>query len=115
MIRDFEKYIVQLQKQYNDMSKAMAEAQELAASGKLSQETAEAIVKNTEIIKANYQRVLFCRHLIALPPKFIINLKKRYWDIKEHIFKITKSDKESVLAENEQSLDEIKAMVKENE
>ena len=115
MIRDFEKYIVQLQKQYNEMNKAMAEAQELAASGKLSQETAESIVKNTEIIKANYQRVLFCRHLIALPPKFITNLKKRYWDIKGHIFKTTKSDKESVLAENEQCLDDIKAMVKENE
>lgn len=50
MIRDFEKYIVQLQKQYNEMNKAMAEAQELAASGKLSQETAEAIVKNLSLI-----------------------------------------------------------------
>ena len=107
MKRDLEEYLIALQKQRDEMNKAAEEANSLLLEGKLDPEQANAIQTYFNTIEANYQRVLYCRYLYKLPPKFIqkIQQKKIHKELMEYMEK--NADKESVLKENEDCLEKV--------
>ena len=107
MRRDFEKYLVAVQKQKTRMDKALADAQELAQKGELEDSVAQNIMQRVQVIEANYQRLLYCKHLLNLPPRFIQKIQEKKWLKIQKEFEEQKADKESVVNENEVALDEI--------
>lgn len=113
MKRDLEEYLLSLEKQHQDMKKAADEANQLLADGKISQEQANQILSYMTTIDTNYNRVLYCRYLANLPPKFIqkIQNKKIRDDLEK--FQAEHSDRESIEEENQESLDGINEIISE--
>lgn len=89
------------------MQKAVEEANELIKDGRMTSEQAMSIQNYANKINENYQRVLYCRHLLQLPPKFIQNIrkKKEQEQIKKFMEKL--ADQQSVVNENQEALDNI--------
>jgi len=113
MKRDFEKYLVQLQKQYTDMNKAIEEVNQSLKDGTMTQEQAAPIMSYYNIVNTNYQRVLYCRYLYNLPPKFIQAIRKKKMEKEAQKFVNEHADKESVVNETQEALDNIKEFVEE--
>ena len=111
MKKDFEKYLVTVQKQHNDMQKALEEAQKLAQEGQISAKIAKNIKAQADIIEANYQRLLYCRHLYMLPPKFIQNIKKKKFELEQKKFFEQKADELGIKEENQKAIDELNKTV----
>lgn len=111
MRRDLEKYLASLQKQYTEMEKAVNEANGLIKEGKMSSEQALQIQSMMNTINNNYQRVLYCRYLVNLPPKFIQKIQKKKEEAKLKKFIEEMADKESVEKENQEALDTIEETV----
>ncbi|MBQ6627916.1 MAG: hypothetical protein IJH65_03790 [Methanobrevibacter sp.] len=107
MKRDLEEYLIALQKQRDEMAKAADEANSLLLEGKIDSEQANAIQTYFNTIEVNYQRVLYCRYLYKLPPKFIqkIQQKKIHKELMAYMEK--NADKESVIKENEECLKKV--------
>lgn len=112
MRRDFEEYLIVIQKQFTEMEKALNEANDLLKEGKLSEEAAMNIAKSYDIISSNYQRLLYCRYLYNLPPKFIQKLRKKKMDREAQKFIEEHADKDSVVEEGQEALDNIKEEAK---
>ena len=107
MKKDLEKYLLSLQKQRDEMAKAAEEANKLIMEGKIQPEQAAAVQGYFNIIDSNYQRVLYCRYLYNLPPKFIQKLreKKLKKDLDEFVKK--NADQESVEKENNDCMEKV--------
>ena len=100
-----------MQKQLNEMEKAVNEANELIKEGKMKSEQAMQIQNYMVTINNNYQRVLYCRYLLKLPPKWIQKIMKKREDAKMKKFMEQQADQESVEQENQEALDGIKEIV----
>lgn len=111
MKRDLEQYLVSLQKQYTGMLKAVDEANELIKEGKMTSGQAEQIKKYMDTINTNYQRVLYCRYLLNLPPKFIQKIQKKKLEKEQLKFIEKNNDSESVVNESQEALDGIEEIV----
>ena len=111
MIKDLEKYLATLQKQYNEMEKAVNEANELIKDGKMSSEQVMQIQNYMNTINSNYQRVLYCRYLLKLPPKFIQKLQNKKLEKQLNKFKDEQADEETVVEETQDALDNIEEIV----
>lgn len=115
MRRDLEEYLTSLQLQFNEMQKAVAEANELIKEGKLSSEQAMNIQKYMDNVNVNYQRALYCRYLVNLPPKFIQKIQKRKLEKEAKKFAEQEADKETVVKETQENVDNIKGIVDEQQ
>lgn len=111
MRKDLENYLTQLQKQYTSMEKAVSEANELIKEGKMSSEQALQIQTMMNTINNNYQRVLYCRYLVNLPPKFIQKLQKKKLEKQMKEFVEKQADEQSVVNESQEALDNITEVV----
>ena len=111
MKRDLENYLSQLQKQFNEMEKAVNEANELIKEGKIDSQTAMNVQGWMNKINENYQRVLYCRYLVNLPPKFIQNIQRKKLEKQMKEFIEKQSDEQSVVAESQEALDSITEVV----
>lgn len=107
MRRDFEEYLVQVQKQRNNMNKALEELKEKALKGEVDPDTVNLISKNVTILETNYKRLLYCRHLLNLPPKFIQKIRVKKLLKKQEEFKKAQADSESVSQENREAINTI--------
>ncbi len=107
MRRDFEEYLSVVQKQRTEMLRAVDEANKLLLEGKMTQEQASNIQLHVSLIEANYQRLLYCRYLYSLPPKFIQKLRKKKLEKEADKFKKENADKQAVKEEGEKSLEVI--------
>ena len=96
------------------MEKAVNEANELIKEGKMNSETASMIQGYMNKINENYQRVLYCRYLLNLPPKFIQKLQKKKLEKEMKKFIDKQADAESVVNENQECLDGIEEAVDEH-
>lgn len=114
MRRDLEHYLSQLQKQYTEMGKAVTEANELIRDGKMTSEQAMQIQEMMNTINNNYQRVLYCRYLLNLPPKFIQKLEQKKLNAKLKKFQEEQADQETVINESQEALDGIEEIVNES-
>ena len=111
MRKDLENYLSQLQKQFNEMEKAVNEANELIRDGKIDSQTAMNVQGWMNKVNENYQRVLYCRYLVNLPPKFIQNLHKKKLEKQMKKFIEKQADEETVVAESQEALDNIVEVV----
>jgi len=106
--RDLEKYLISVQKQRDEMLKAVNEANELLIKGNISPEQANSIQSYFNQLEVNYQRILYCRYLYNLPPKFIQKLQKKKIEKELKKYVDNKADEESVKKENQECLDKVK-------
>ena len=109
MKRDFEKYLVIVQKQMLDMDKAVQEASELFKEGKLSEDNVNFITMRHDIVKTNYDRLLYARHLYNLPPKWIVKITEFFMKVKTRLQFIGKEQEE----ENQEAIDDVQNLVDE--
>lgn len=111
MKKDLEKYLVSVQQQRNEMVKAVEEANKLILEGKIQQEQVESIQNYFNILETNYQRILYCRYLYNLPPKFIqaFRKKKLEAELKKHID--NNADKDAVMEENSECINKVKEVL----
>ena len=93
------------------MEKAVKEANDLIREGKMDSQTAMNVQGWMDKINENYQRVLYCRYLVNLPPKFIQNMQKKKLEKQMKEFIKKHSDEESVVAESQEALDNITEVV----
>ena len=111
MKRDFERYFVEVQKDYNRMLKTLEKVNEEISKGQVSDEQRRSFEQWFNQVKVNYDRVSYMRYLLHLPPKFIQKLQQR--NINSKMMKELKkyqeenADKDSVLKENKEALDSI--------
>ena len=111
MKRDFERYFVEVQKDYNRMLKALEKVNEEISKGQVSDEQRRSFEQWFNQVKVNYDRVSYMRYLLHLPPKFIQKLQQR--NVNSKMMKELKkyqeenADKDSVLKENKEALDSI--------
>lgn len=108
MRKDLEKYIASMSKQVDAMTKAVEEAQKLATEGALTQEQVDNICAYATAVRSNYERVLYVRHLLMLPPKFIQKIRAKKLAKEQQKFVEAHSDRESVEKENEASIEAVK-------
>jgi len=108
MRRDLQRYLAEMQKQMNQMQAAFDEAQEKALTGEISQEVAAQVAEGYNLVKSNYQRVLYCNYALNLPPKFIQKLQQRKLDRKLKEYKESLADEQSVKEENEKAIESVK-------
>jgi len=111
MKRDLEKYLASLSKQREEMLKAVEEANKLIVKGEIDQNQVEMIQRHFNQVEANYQRVLYCRYLYNLPPKFIQVLQKKKLEKEMKKLIEMEADKESVMEENENCIDSVKEVI----
>lgn len=107
MRRDLEEYLITVQKQRDEMIKAVEEANQLILEGKISQEQAESIQKYFNTLESNYQRILYCRYLYNLPPKFIQKLQKKKIEKELRKYFEQHADMESVVEENKECIKKV--------
>lgn len=111
MKRDFERYFVEVQKDYNRMLKTLEKVNEEIKKGQVSDEQRQSFEQWFNQVKVNYDRVSYMRYLLHLPPKFIQKLQQR--NINSKMMKELKkyryenADKDSVHEENKEALDNI--------
>ena len=108
MRRDLEEYLIVIQKQRDEMVKAVNEANELAIKGEISTEQVNLIQNYFNQLEANYQRVLYCRYLYNLPPKFIQKWQQKKLAKELQKFKEVNADGDSVKEENDNCLEKVK-------
>lgn len=111
MKRDLVDYLLRLQKQEDDMQKAVEEANELLQEGKFTEEQMNNIQNYMNVIHSNYQRVLYCKYLYDMPPKFIQKIRQKKLDRQLAKFIEEQADKDTVLQENEDYLNGIEEIV----
>ena len=113
MRRDLEKYLISVQKQRDEMVKAVDEANQLIIEGKISQEQAAAIQNYFNTVESNYQRILYCRYLYKLPPTFIQKLQKKKTEreLRQYIEK--QADAESIIKENSECIEKVGEIIDE--
>ena len=78
------------------------------ADGNISPEQANSIQSYFNQLEVNYQRILYCRYLYNLPPKFIQKLQKKKIEKELKKYVDNKADEESVKKENQECLDKVK-------
>ena len=113
MRRDFEDYLLKVQKQRDDMLKAVDEANALALEGKIEESQVQAIQTYFNTLEANYQRILYCKYLYTLPPKFIQRLRQKKLTEELKKFLEKHADKDSILEENKECVENTEAIVEE--
>lgn len=111
MRRDFEKFFVKLQLDYNAITKSKEDIDKEYLNGLLTDTQYNNFMTYYNSIKANYDRVNYVRYLLHKPPKFIdmlLNIKARKDAHKElNKFKELNADEESVLNENKDAINSV--------
>jgi hypothetical protein len=115
MKKDYKKYFVSVQKQYNEMNKILERVNKELTEGKCTQEDRDKFEVYFMIIKNNYDRLSYVNYLLNLPPKFIQDfynkkaLKQQQKTLKEleEQFKEQNADQEAIVKENQEALDNI--------
>lgn len=119
MKRDFERYFVELQKDYNRMLKTMEEVNKQISQGLVTDEQRQAFEQWFGQVKVNYDRVSYMRYLLHLPPKFIQKIQQRNINSKMmnelKKYRYENADKDSVHEENKEALDSIDKSIESSE
>ena len=108
MRRDLEQYILSLADSAIKMRAEVEKINKVAEEQKIPQEILENLQRQVEIIDGNYQRVLYCKYLLDLKPKWIRKIIDKKAKKKALEFAKNKADRESVEKENEEALEKIK-------
>ena len=115
MKKDFENYLLSVQTQRDKMWKAVEEANSLAKEGNITNEQVAAIQAQLNLLEANYQRLVYCKYLYNLPPKFIQKIRSRKLAKQLNEFMENNADKTSVEKENEEAIEKVKEVIEKND
>ena len=110
MRRDFNKYFVQVQKNYNEMNKILEKVNKELSEGKCTNEQRDQLVIYFNQIEVNYDRLSYVKHLLSLPPKPIQWLHNKRLELIQRNFEKKFADANSVVDENNLALENIKAI-----
>lgn len=105
---DLERYILQLADQSIKMKEEVDKVNKVAKEQNLPEETVRFLNEQANLVETNYQRVLYCKYLLDLKPKFIRDFIDRQHKKKLQKFIEKKADKDSVIEENKEALDKVK-------
>ena len=105
---DLERYILQLADQARQMREEVEKVNAVDKEQNLPVETVEFLNNQASLVEANYQRVLYCKYLLDLKPKWIRDLIDKKHKKKAEEFLKKKADKDSVIQENKEALDKVK-------
>lgn len=117
MRKDFERYFVDVQKDYNNMLKQLEQVNKEISEGLVSEEQRMNFETYFMTIKNNYDRISYMRYLLRLPPKFIQKLQQK--SLNNKMMKELKkyqdenADKESVNKEDKEALENIEKGIEE--
>lgn len=111
MRKDFEEYFTKVQLDYNRMLKQLEQVNKEIGEGLVSEEQRSNFENYFNMIKANYDRLSYARYLLRLPPKFIQKIQQKNLNSKMmkefKKYENENADKESVMKENKEALDNI--------
>ena len=105
---DLERYILMLADQSIQMRKELEKINEAAKTQELPKEAIENFQRMVDTVESNYQRVLYCKYLLDLKPKWIRDLIDRKSKKKALEFAKKKADQQSVIEENKECLEEVR-------
>ena len=105
MRRDFEKFFVKLQLDYNSITKQKEKIDAEYGKGLLTKEQYSNFITYYNSIKVNYDRVNYVRYLLHKPPKFIENLITKFTINKAN--KEIKNLNDNTLEENKEILENV--------
>ena len=108
MRRDLERYILDLANRSIQMRAEVEKINKQAEKFNYPKEVLENLQQQVNIVESNYQRVLYCKYLLDLKPKWIRDLIDKKAKKKAKEFMEKKADKESVKKENEEALEKVK-------
>lgn len=102
-------YYLEVENQYLEMAENLKEMQQLVAENKISADECEQVLKEVEVLKANYERIAYIMFLLNRP-----NRKNKKVDATTlSWYKALKTaSKEAILDENKDALCTIKALLK---
>ena len=106
--RDLEKYILALADNSIAMRAEVEKINKVAKEQEIPQEILKNLQEQVNIIESNYQRVLYCKYLLDLKPKWIRDLIDKKAKKKAMEFAKNGADREAVEKENKEALDKIK-------
>lgn len=107
MKKDLDLYVLQLQKQMDLAEEAMEKAQEQVQKGMIKEEDISGLMQYCETVVTNYNRVLYCKYLLNLPPKFIQKMQQKKLTKKMVEFTMKNSDGDQVIKENDAAIEGI--------
>lgn len=108
MRRDLEDYILLLADQSIKMREEVEKINKAAEKQQIPKDILDNLQRQVEIIDGNYQRVLYCKYLLDLKPKWIRDLIDKKAKKKALEFAKKNADKEAVKKENEEALEELR-------
>lgn len=108
MRRDLERYILDLADQSIKMKAEVDKINKYAKEQEIPEEILNNLKTQIDIIEANYQRVLYCKYLLDLKPKWIRDIIDRKAKKKAKQFIARNADKDSVIKEGNVALNKIK-------
>lgn len=107
MRRDFDEYLLTVYHQKIELEKALEEATDLVKDFKITPEIREMLQEQVNTVTQNFDRLMYCKHLYSLPPKFIQKLMKKRIKNKVDSFKEKNADEQSVADENQEAIDKV--------
>ena len=110
MRSDLESYIVMLADQSIQMRHELEKINKAAKLQDLPPEMIQAYQDQVNMVEANYQRVLYCKYLLDLKPKWIRKLIDKKNKKKAAEFAAKHADRESVREENEKALEKVREL-----
>lgn len=117
MKKDFNEYFISVQKNYNETLKVLEQVNKELEAGMCTQEQRDNFAQYFDSIRVNYERLNYVRYLLHKPPKFIqkIQEKKLIKEQEKFLKQMmdAKADAESVIAENDENLQNMKDLLEE--
>lgn len=115
MIKDVQRYFVDMQKQMNEANKALEQVNKEIEAGLVSNEQRDSFTNWYWTVKNNYDRLAYIMYLLHKPPIFIQKLreKKLLKEQEKFLAELEKNaTKEVVEEENKECLDNITELLK---
>ena len=103
-------YYLEVENQYLEMAENLKEMQQLVAENKISADECDQVLKEVEVLKANYERIAYIMFLLNKPQRKGKKLDRTTLSWYEAL---KTSSKEAILDENRDALCTLKALIKE--
>ena len=115
MIKDVQRYFIDMQKQMNEANKALEQVNKEIEAGLVSNEQRDSFTNWYWTVKNKYDRLAYIMYLLHKPPVFIQKLREKKLLKEQEKFSAElekNATKEAVEEENKECLDNITELLK---